>query len=1384
MPRGGSIYWDAVLRKDSQKKVLSEARKLQGQLQDIFNEAENGLQLISDNDLDQLKKAARATDPLKQKIRELSNEASILRNRLKAGTIGEVEFREEMARVKRETIALASSTKNLSSAQKTLTATSASAQRSLEGLNKQQRSNSILQTSSTAIANRYGVSLEGIKSPAVAAGVGIAALAFGLVKTVQVAGDFEKRMNVVRSVVQGTEEQFRQLTDRARDLGTETVFSAAQVADAMKALALAGFRTEQILASISGTLDLAVIGAIDLEQAADITVNVLNQFGLAATDTERVINTLVYGVNAATINVEDMAESMKYLGPIARALGDDVETATAIIAVLGNNGLKGTLATRALGTALVRLAKPTKQMVEKMEELNLEFYDSQGNFIGLVPMIAELEGALADATQEQKQNTLSTLFGNEAIQEMLILLDAGSDGLNNILKDMDAAGDVAERTAKTQLEGFNAAWQLLRRSVEGLGITLGNTLLPILSVVFRALASFFNLINNGLRSLEKFTPGLSDAAREARDFDGALSLFTSTSPDVVKAIDDIKSAVGDNDKEGLKEAITNLSNYMTGEAKSSFLEFANDAIDKAKSVDEAWTLVWQNFTDNARAALETDLLVKEQMLADFDRNRDPNVSPAGSGAVMTAASDAFQNQEDLNRLGDLYQRNVIDNFFGDLEIPAGLAVTDLLEEGLTVDKEFLKSKLSEGYDLFDEDIDELYDLVSYYEDVGTKLRTARDVATNIATSAAPIPLDDPARQKLVADIESSKQAIEQLPKLTESITTASIEDANNLADGVDTGVEVLGDSVASLETTLEELNAAYESATDDSSRAALLDQIKGVEDLLDLIDKRREPKSGSKGKEVPPAGSLAALKEALQEAEELRDKATSEATRSAANDVVVSLEKQIKAIEDTFKAQLNLSGSLADLREKETQAVEEYNNATTEADRKAADDKISIIRDQIASIEDIYDTSKDLRVESIASEFDLLQSQLDSGIITQTQYSEKVKELGTNLDQIIPTLNKENQETQKAIALKADLNKALDTTSDRQKELKAIIADSLDSLSQQFSQSVDNLEELSSAELANARSTLEQRLSMVESWGSSYSSLIGIIKTQLNQLDVESKRRLEEFRLIASDLVRAAAEAQRSLQDLTGSRGSLKVATTQAEEPFNDIIRRSLENIEELNNSFNQLSANQKEEQRRSFESLVAEQQRIIESAILARAEAITEAERKWQEEQDKGVVERQRSLAEALYENKQISYQTYNDLLTAERDYWESVISLAEYGSDTWLEAYQRIAEINKLIDPFTSLEGLTPGITPRQGRPETPGEFNPRGTNENLGIITAEGIVLSAQEMIDATKIAADTWRAMLISGTSRSAADSLAAAEIIWDTMLARQKTLALQRFGNND
>ena len=293
-------------------------------------------------------------------------------------------------------------------------------------------------------------------------------LAFGAL-TLKTAADFQTAMNKVAAVSGATGDELAALSKQARDLGATTQFSASEAAEAMNFLAMAGYRTDQILGAMPDTLRLASAAQLDMASAADIVTNIMAGYSMEVADLAHANDVLVKAFTSANTDLRQLGEALKYAGPVANAAGVEFEEAAAALGMMGNAGIQASMAGTSLRGAISRILSPTKKMQTIMDEAGLSFTDAHGRILPLADIIEQLEPHADNA------GMMMELFGQRAGPAMAALVSQGSDALRDLTAELRDSGGTAERVSKVQMEGLNGALKELRSVFEELQLKIAES---------------------------------------------------------------------------------------------------------------------------------------------------------------------------------------------------------------------------------------------------------------------------------------------------------------------------------------------------------------------------------------------------------------------------------------------------------------------------------------------------------------------------------------------------------------------------------------------------------------------------------------------------------------------------------------------------------------------------------------------------------------------------------------------------------------------------------------------------------------------------------------------------------------------------------------------
>ena len=360
------------------------------------------------------------------------------------------------------------------------------------------------------LSSAGSVLTKGITTPLIGAGAA----------AVKTTADFDSSMSKVSAVSGAVGKDFEALRSKAREMGATTKFSASDAADAMNYMAMAGWKTEDMLDGISGIMNLAAASGEDLATTSDIVTDALTAFGKSAEDSGRLADIMAAASSNANTNVAMMGESFKYVAPVAGAMGYSMEDTALAIGLLANSGIKAGQGGTALRTMLTNLAKPTDDMAAKMQQLGISLEDGEGNMYSLREVMGQLregfsdirmpadefqasmadlqsqfdEGKISedkyiDATMELmkqaygaegalKAEAAATIAGKTGMAGLLAIVGASEEDFNKLANAIDNSNGTAEEMAKVMQDNLNGQITILLSALQELAISVGDILMP------------------------------------------------------------------------------------------------------------------------------------------------------------------------------------------------------------------------------------------------------------------------------------------------------------------------------------------------------------------------------------------------------------------------------------------------------------------------------------------------------------------------------------------------------------------------------------------------------------------------------------------------------------------------------------------------------------------------------------------------------------------------------------------------------------------------------------------------------------------------------------------------------------------------------------------
>lgn len=476
--------------------------------------------------IDAYKKQEAALESNRQKLERLTAEHDKLQREMSETAAPSEELRQKMAKNEKQIAATTAkieaqeqrlqtlgselsdagvNTANLSAENERLAKTYDKVKKSQEELAKV---NTALEQNNTSIRNTK-TQLAGVIGTAAALGAAIYA---GPVKK---SRELEAQMSTVKAISNATTEDMTRLTDMAKHMGATTQFTAVEAGKALEYMAMAGWKTDQMLGGLPGIMNLAAASGEDLGQVSDIVTDALTAFNMTADQSGRFADVLAQASSNANTNVSMMGATFQKVAPVAGTLGYSVEDMSLGIGLMANASVKAETAGTSLKTALANMAKPTKQMQAYMDKYGISLTNADGSMKTFREVIDNLRSSLGGLSKTEKTAAATAIFGKESFAGMLAIVNASDADFKKVSDAVNNAAGAAERMAAIKLDNLEGDVTLLKSATDGLQTAIGDALLP----TFRAgtqqltkfvsnLTEFINANPELVRTIVKVTAGL------------------------------------------------------------------------------------------------------------------------------------------------------------------------------------------------------------------------------------------------------------------------------------------------------------------------------------------------------------------------------------------------------------------------------------------------------------------------------------------------------------------------------------------------------------------------------------------------------------------------------------------------------------------------------------------------------------------------------------------------------------------------------------------------------------------------------------------------------------------------------------------------------------
>ena len=312
---------------------------------------------------------------------------------------------------------------------------------------------------------------------------------------VKTAADFDTAMSQVGAVSGATGKDLDALRDKAREMGSKTKFSASEAAEAMNYMAMAGWKTSDMLSGIEGIMNLAAASGEDLASTSDIVTDALTAFGLTAADSGHFADILAAASSNANTNVSMMGETFKYCAPIAGALGFSAEDTAEAIGLMGNAGIKSTQAGTAFRTIMSNLSGEVKICGSNIGEVTIATTNADGSMRDLSAILADCRTAFGGLSESEKAAAAEALVGKNAMSGFLALMNAAPADIEKVSSAIANCDGKSAEMAATMQDNLAGQLTILKSQLEELAISFGEILMPAIRQIVTWVQGFVDKLN-------------------------------------------------------------------------------------------------------------------------------------------------------------------------------------------------------------------------------------------------------------------------------------------------------------------------------------------------------------------------------------------------------------------------------------------------------------------------------------------------------------------------------------------------------------------------------------------------------------------------------------------------------------------------------------------------------------------------------------------------------------------------------------------------------------------------------------------------------------------------------------------------------------------------
>ena len=715
---------------------------------------------------------------------------------------------------------------------------------------------------------------------------------------IEVGSNFEAAMSRVESISGATGSDLDALTEKAKQMGSTTKFSASEAASAMEYMAMAGWKTEDMLRGIDGVMNLAAASGEDLATTSDIVTDALTAFGKSADESGRLADIMAAASSNANTNVSMMGETFKYAAPVMGALGISMEDAAVATGLMANSGIKASQAGTALRTGLSNLAKPTKPMKEWIDKYNISLVENEDGSVNLRETMIQLREKMSGLSETEQAAATSAIFGKNAMSGWMAVINASESDFNQLTTAIDKSEGSAARMSETMKNNLTGSLTEFQSAMEGLGIAVFEKISEPLQSVVKIGTSALHGLTEALKDTRIENELVVDQIKEANeslqssiDNAGQVQVDAAAKAGQIGVLTEALTKL--NGQEELDETQKRRLKQIYDELVELVPDMAGYYNEETGKIDLTTEAV-KNLTK-----VRKDEIIERGRLAALSKIYEEMGRAQAELQKATADLSAMEKQRTMwetlrDRIGEAQSeyQNCVDYMTGTVDMSG---MEGLRQELLDIAQAALNSgaittaTYNEIADLFDNDDWSEGELIAAYDKLQFRIEE-----TDLDIKEAKKGMDD-----LQTSYDDAALTVQNLEEAVDSSNEKFDQEVNGLKD-VSNNINDARDEHIALKKATHETAEATEEAAEATNK-----ETKAVENNRDAHEELRN--------EV----------EARQQANRKTVQTTEEAT--------AALEEATKAVHDNAKAEETLRNATQQARDDMSKAFEEIKKSAEDA---------------------------------------------------------------------------------------------------------------------------------------------------------------------------------------------------------------------------------------------------------------------------------------------------------------------------------------------------------------------------------------------------------------------------------------------------------------------